>query len=115
YVSWNGPRLIPSATRLQGIFFWELIIYLIEGFVFLITGLQARILFENIERFQLAELAHSIAVVTAIAIVARFIWVYPAVYLPRWLSPSLRKRDPAPPWTWAFVLSFTGVRGVVSL
>ena len=35
YVSWNGPRLIPAATRLQGIFFWDLIIYLIEGFVFL--------------------------------------------------------------------------------
>src|SRR5690349_16477240 len=52
YVSWNGPQLIPSATRLQGIFFWELIIYLIEGFVFLITGLQARTLFETIERSQ---------------------------------------------------------------
>ncbi len=38
YVSWNGPRLIPAATRLQGIFFWDLIIYLIEGFVFLITA-----------------------------------------------------------------------------
>ena len=35
YVSWNGPRLIPSATRLQGIFFWDLIVYLIEGLVFL--------------------------------------------------------------------------------
>ena len=41
YVSWNGPLLISSATRLQGIFFWDLVIYLIEGFVFLLTGLQA--------------------------------------------------------------------------
>src|SRR5476649_167739 len=31
YVSWVGPRLIPSATRLPGIFFWDLIVYLIEG------------------------------------------------------------------------------------
>src|SRR6202142_2706477 len=31
YVSWIGPRLIGSATRLQGIFFWDLIVYLIEG------------------------------------------------------------------------------------
>src|SRR5471032_2060373 len=37
YVSWVGPRLIPSATRLQGIFFWDLIVYLIEGLVFLLT------------------------------------------------------------------------------
>src|SRR5881394_260294 len=51
YVSWNGPLLIPSATRLQGIFFWDLVIYLIEGFVFLITGLQARTLIEKAHEF----------------------------------------------------------------
>jgi monovalent cation/hydrogen antiporter len=54
-------------------------------------------------------------VTAAICILARFIWVFPAVYAPRWLSPALRRRDPSPPWTWAFVLSYTGVRGVVSL
>ena len=42
YASWNGLRLISSATRLQGIFFWDFLIYLIEGMIFLITGLQAR-------------------------------------------------------------------------
>ena len=41
YVSWNGPRLIPFATRLQGVFFWDLIVYLIEGLVFLVTGMEA--------------------------------------------------------------------------
>src|SRR5215467_1097091 len=115
YVSWNGPLLISSATRLQGVFFWDLIIYVIEGFVFLLTGLQARTLLEKAQTFSLRELAVAIAVVTAIAIVARFIWVFPATYLPRWLSPALRKRDPSPPWTWTFVIGFTGVRGVVSL
>ena len=35
FVSWNGPLLIPAATRLQGIFFWDLVIYFLEGFVFL--------------------------------------------------------------------------------
>jgi CPA1 family monovalent cation:H+ antiporter len=115
YVSWNGPLLISSATRLQGVFFWDLIIYVIEGFVFLITGLQARTLLDKAPSFSLRELVVAIAVTTAIVIVARFIWVYPATYLPRWLSPSLRNRDPSPPWTWTFIIAFTGVRGVVSL
>jgi CPA1 family monovalent cation:H+ antiporter len=115
YVSWNGPLLISSATRLQGVFFWDLFIYVIEGFVFLITGLQARTLLDKAPSFSLRDLVVAVLVTTAIAIAARFVWVFPATYLPRWLSPSLRKRDPSPPWTWTFVIAFTGVRGVVSL
>ena len=48
-------------------------------------------------------------------IVARFIWVFPATYLPRWLIPAVGRRDPPPPWQQTFVIAFTGVRGVVSL
>ena len=115
YVSWNGPRLIPSATRLQGIFFWDLIVYLIEGLVFLITGLQARTLIEQTHAFSIHDLLIATACTTLIAIAARFIWVFPATYIPRWVSPSLAKRDPSPPWRGVFFLAFTGVRGVDSL
>src|SRR5215208_4611253 len=65
YVSWNGPRLIPAATRLQGIFFWDLVIYLIEGFVFLITGLQARTLIEKAHDFPVGELLLAVTVTVA--------------------------------------------------
>src|SRR6267378_5552602 len=82
FVSWNGPLLIPAATRLQGIFFWDLVVYLLEGML---------------------------------VVAARFMWIYPAAYIPRWLSPSLARRDPLPPWQWLFSLAFVGVRGVVSL
>jgi Na+/H+ antiporter len=115
YVSWNGPRLIAPATRLQGIFFWDLIVYLIEGFVFLLTGLQARTLIEQTHAFSLRDLLIATAWTTLIVIVARFVWVFPATYVPRWLIPRLRKHDPAPPWQGPFLLSFTGIRGVVSL
>ena len=115
YASWNGLRLISSATRLQGIFFWDLLIYLIEGMIFLITGLQARTLFGRIAQFSLSDLLVSAAVISAVVIIARFAWIFPATYIPRWLSSRLRRRDPSPPWQWVFVLSFTGVRGIVSL
>jgi monovalent cation/hydrogen antiporter len=115
YISWNGLRLISAGTRLQGIFFWDFLIYLIEGMVFLITGLQARTLIARIGDHSISELAISAAVVSAVVITARFVWMYPATYLPRWLFPPLKRRDPSPPWQWPFVLAFTGVRGIVSL
>jgi Na+/H+ antiporter len=115
YVSWNGPLLIPFATRLQGIFFWDLIVYLIEGMVFLLTGLQARTLLDQTHAFTIRQLLITTLLTTAIAIAARYIWVFPATYVPRWVSKRLAKRDPSPPWQWAFFLAFTGVRGANSL
>ena len=115
YVSWKGPLLISSATRLQGIFFWDLLVYLVEGLVFLVTGLEARTLMDNGHPFSIPDLAIATAVTVAIVIAARFAWVFPATYLPRWIYPPLARTDPAPPWQSVFMIAFTGIRGVVSL
>jgi monovalent cation/hydrogen antiporter len=115
YVSWNGPRWISAATRLQGIFFGGFMMYLIEGLIFLITGLQARALGASMRGSSIYELAASAILVSIVLIAARFMWVYPAVYLPRILFLGIRQTDPAPPWQQPFVLAFTGVRGIVSL
>jgi Na+/H+ antiporter len=114
YISWNGPLLISAATRLQGIFFWDLVIYLIEGLLFLLTGFQMRLLFDKSKAFPLHDILSAIALVAVVIIVARFAWVFPATYVPRLLK-RLREHDPAPPWQWVFVIAFTGVRGAVSL
>jgi CPA1 family monovalent cation:H+ antiporter len=115
YVSWRGPLLISAATRLQGIFFWDLFVYLVEGLAFLVTGLQARRVFDGAYAFSAKELAIATALAAAIVIVARYVWVFPATYIPRWLFPPVRRKDPSPPWQYPFLLSYTGVRGVVSL
>jgi monovalent cation/hydrogen antiporter len=115
YVSWSGPLLIPAATRLQGIFFWDLLVYLLEGIVFLVTGMETRALLEHMDAAVLRELVIAVPLTVAVIVFARFVWVYPATYLPRWLSPALTRRDPLPPWQWIFLLAFVGVRGVVSL
>jgi monovalent cation/hydrogen antiporter len=115
YVSWNGFSIISAATRLQGLFFWDVLVYLIEGIVFLMTGLQARALIMGLGAYSLSALAASAAVVSVVVILARFVWMFPATYLPRWLNPRIAREDPSPPWQWPFVIGFTGVRGIVSL
>jgi CPA1 family monovalent cation:H+ antiporter len=115
YVSWNGSRLIAASTRLPGVVFWDFLTYLIGGMVFLITGLQARRLIPVIRHYSIAELTMAVVVVCVVVIVTRFVWVFPATYLPRWLVPSIKRYDPSPPWQQPFLLAFTGVRGIVSL
>jgi monovalent cation/hydrogen antiporter len=115
YVSWNGLNIISAATRLQGIFFWGVLVYLIDGLVFLVTGLQARTLMAGIGSYTLVELGASAAVISGVVILAHFVWTFPATYLPRKLIPAIGRKDPAPPWQWPFAIAFTGVRGIVSL
>jgi monovalent cation/hydrogen antiporter len=54
-------------------------------------------------------------VTTVAVIAARFMWVFPSLYLPRLLIPSVRRNDPYPIWQRPFLVSFFGVRGIVSL
>ncbi len=115
YVSWNGPRFISPATRLQGFFVWDLSTYLIEGVIFLLTGLQARVVAETLDMGEWERLAFAAGAVCAAIILVRFVWVFAATYLPRLLWPPLARRDPPPPWRWTFLIGFTGIRGVVSL
>jgi monovalent cation/hydrogen antiporter len=88
---------------------------MINGMVFLLTGLQARTLFAGVKSYPATQLVVSAVVVSAVVIATRFIWMFPATYLPRWLIPAVARKDPSPPWQFPFVLAFTGIRGIVSL
>jgi monovalent cation/hydrogen antiporter len=115
YVSWNGRSLIRPSTRLQGYFIWDLVAWAIEALVFLLTGLQARAVVSALSPGAGGRLLAVGLLVSATVIAVRFVWVYPATYLPRMLSASLRARDPAPDWRWPLLVGYTGLRGVVSL
>jgi Na+/H+ antiporter len=115
YVSWNGPRFISPQTRLQGFFVWGLIVYVIEGVIFMLTGLQARVVADGLNAAEWQRLAFAGIGVSLLVIAVRFIWVMPASFLHQLLSLKLHKHDPRPAWQSLFLVGFTGIRGVVSL
>jgi Na+/H+ antiporter len=115
FVSWNGPRFIPAATRLQGFFVWGLVVHIVEGVVFALTGLQAHVITEGLDEQGWRRLAFAGVLISAVVILVRFMWVFPATYLPYWLVPKARQKAQPPPWQYPFMIGFTGIRGVVSL
>ena len=115
YTGYRGVALIRSNTRLQALFFWDIVNTLITGMIFLLTGLQARTIAAGLDAITLWHLVLQGLVISVVCILVRFAWVFPATYLPRWLSPSLEARDPSPSWRFPFLIAFTGVRGVVSV
>ncbi|MBN9581889.1 MAG: Na+/H+ antiporter [Afipia sp.] len=115
YVSWNGPLLISSATRLQGIFFWDFVIWLIEGVLFLLAGFEIRVLLDRAKGTPVDQIVIAIVLVAAIVIIARFLWVIPGAYLSRAFGKRRGRRDAPPGWRSIVIIGFTGIRGAVSL
>jgi Na+/H+ antiporter len=115
YLSHQAPRRSTYATRLQGVAVWRLIEFLLESVVFALIGLQLTAVLRDLSGRSVGGLLSAGALLLVVVIAARFAWVFPATYLPRLLSRRLRARDPSPPWTYPAVLSWAGMRGVVSL
>jgi Na+/H+ antiporter len=105
----RAPRRLTAATRLQGTEVWRVIEFLLESIVFLLIGLQLVTVLDAV-----SELVIASVVVLAVVMLTRFLWVYPATYLPR-LIPRVAARDAAPPWQYPTVIAWAGMRGVVSL
>jgi CPA1 family monovalent cation:H+ antiporter len=83
--------------------------------VFALIGLQLTLILDALSSRSALSLTGYAAAVLATVIIGRFVWVFPATYVPRIASAQLRARDPSPPWQVPFVISWAGMRGVVSL
>jgi Na+/H+ antiporter len=115
YTSWHGPKLISPATRLQGFFVWGLAVYLVEGVVFFLTGLQSRLVMEGPDAGEWSQMIGAAIITVVLVVVIRFVWVFTAAYLPTLLSRNSDARRVTPTWQETFLVGFTGIRGVVSL
>jgi CPA1 family monovalent cation:H+ antiporter len=117
YTGRKSARIISPASRLQAESVWTLLVFLLNGLAFILIGLQLRSLLGLVqaEHITAAELLTYGAVVSLVVILIRLLWVFPGAYLPRWLFPSIRAREPRPPLRVVFVLGWMGMRGVVSL
>jgi Na+/H+ antiporter len=114
YLGHRWPLLMSAASRLQMDAFWRMVRFLLEGAVFLLVGLQLRMIVHQLHQ-PAGMVVAATAAVTGAVIVTRFAYVYPALWIPRWLVPRIRRREPAPGWRYPTVVGWAGMRGVVTL
>src|SRR3989442_392493 len=94
----GGPRIVAADTRVQNVGMWDVVVFVLEGLIFIITGLALRPILGGWSGPFARHPAWAAVLVSITVIVARVVWVFPATYLPRWLSRRLRQPDPLPPW-----------------
>jgi Na+/H+ antiporter len=115
FLGWHSPLMITPRTRLQAYAFWETIVFLLNGFVFIVIGLQLPGILHAWNRELLTGAIISASIICATVILVRFAWVTPAVYLSRLLKSERRGRDAIPSWQHIAIVGWAGMRGVVSL
>ncbi|QIN80851.1 Na+/H+ antiporter [Rubrobacter marinus] len=115
YLGRKSPTLMSSLSRLEGGAVWNVVVFLLNGLAFVLIGLQLPAVLEGLREYAAAELLFYGVLVSLTVALVRVAWVFPATYLPRWASRRVRERDPSPSWRNVMVISWAGMRGVISL
>jgi monovalent cation/hydrogen antiporter len=111
YMGWYTPELTDAETRLQGLAFWSILVFILNATLFILIGLQLPGVLDGLDAWSTSELVGAAAAVCAAVVLVRALFVFPFLYLPK----RFRQRDPSPRWEFAALLSWSGMRGAVSL
>lgn len=106
---------LPPEVRLTNRSVWTSLSFSLQSIIFLLVGLNFKFTLQGISSITSVSLmTYSVATILTV-IIGRFIWVYLGVYIPRLLIPAIKKNEPDPPWQLPFLISWAGMRGVISL
>jgi monovalent cation/hydrogen antiporter len=112
YLGRQAPSLMEADTRVQGRAVWETLVFLLDGLVFILIGLQLPSIVMHLADRPLLGLVGLAALVCGTVVVVRFVWMF----VTDWLAHPRRARaDTRTAWREDVVLSWAGMRGVVSL
>jgi Na+/H+ antiporter len=116
-LSWKAPRMFSRQTQVRNDAVWNTAILLLNGFIFILIGLQFPVILQDLQQYTWLELAVYGGIISIATILTRIIWVF-MVGLP--ISKMKRKsgtleQDEGAVWKNLLIVGWTGTRGVVSL
>ncbi|RAK00218.1 sodium/proton antiporter (CPA1 family) [Larkinella arboricola] len=120
----RAPEVFSPQARLESRAVWDTTIFLLEGIVFILIGLQLPAIVEGLRGYTVEQLALYSVAVSVVTIVIRILWVFFSTYYPRLLGRSASTNGTASDpnkqpneidWRNVLIVAWTGTRGVISL
>ena len=115
YLGWHTPELTTAEVRLMGESAWEIVTFMLNALLFTLIGLQLPGILDELDAYSTGDLLWWAVAIWLTVVLARWLWVYPAAWLPRRLFRRIRERDPMPSKAQLALISWAGMRGGVSL
>ena len=114
YYGWRAPRVLSGRMRLQAVPVWQMVVFILNGILFMLIGLQLPEVIHALPPGSAMAVAKLAVLVLLMIVLVRFLWMFGATYLPRLLSRTFRRKNPAP-WQQTALIAWTGMRGADSL
>lgn len=115
FLSFRAQDIFTYNSRLQMQHVWSTVVFLLNGVVFILIGLQMRSVVNGMEGYSITSAIGYALLISLLIILIRIAWVFPGAYIPRFLSKKIRETEPNPGWKNVFIIGWSGMRGVVSL
>src|SRR5688572_727510 len=113
FMSFNSSVVFSQRTRLQAYGSWDTALFILNGTIFILIGLQLPEIIEGLGSYSFWAWKYA-AIISLAVIIGRIIWVYPGAYIPR-LSKEVRRREPDTNIRLITIIAWSGMRGIVSL
>lgn len=115
FISYRSHEIFKNGnTRLNMLGVWTTVIFVMNAMVFILIGLSLPSIIHGLEEASLIQGIKYGIIISIVVIAIRFLWIYPAAFVPRWFFKSVRKEQ-HPGWKGPLVIGWAGMRGVVSL
>ena len=124
FISWRSPEIFSYETRIQTRLVWDTLIFLLNGFIFILIGLQLPGILKQLPEYKFSTLLGYGLLISLATIFVRILWVFTSASLSRIFSPKNKNanngdesadKDQADTWKNVVIVAWTGTRGVISM
>jgi monovalent cation/hydrogen antiporter len=115
FLSSRRQHILSYQSRLQGVNVWTSLVFVMNGLIFLLIGLQLPAIVRQLGNISLSSAIWYGLFISLILILARFICTFGAAVWTRIASRFMTVADANPGWKGPLILGWAGMRGVVSL
>jgi len=114
YYGWRAPRILSWRMRMQALPVWEMVIFILNGILFMLIGLQLPDAARSLSSHSAIQITKFGVIVLCGVVLVRFVWMFASTHLPRLISPAFNRASPAR-WQHTAVIAWIGMRGADSL